>query len=334
MSKDNAHEVYIDDKGAQFILVNKERVYINDKSQEQINITKGRASSDRSLSEDPNDLIRLYNSDNSGQLSRIYWDTDDNLRWLVNTNDIYIHPEGGDGSGTVHLQTDLLVGDPNNPDAGGEIRHNGRINAKYNPQVGEPAHWLGTSYDGDNTYNLSSLDYMVINPPNGTTFDYFQRFRSEGQDKFKVSKEGKTTIRGDGTLLDLQDNGGSSKIAFSNGGYIEAVGSFFSINSPQNLSLKTGDAAFLKSNGNRQVLFGNGSTNNLSSRVTIAAKSGQTDPLLQLNDETGSPLITDEVSGDRTYHAPGKGVVLTSPDGSTKKRVRLDNNGDLVTETV
>jgi hypothetical protein len=55
---------------------------------------------------------------------------------------------------------------------------------------------------------------------------------------------------------------------------------------------------------------------------------------LQLNDETGSPLITDEVSGDRTYHEPGKGVVLTSPDGSTTKRVYLDNSGTLQTEDV
>jgi len=84
---------------------------------------------------------------------------------------------------------------------------------------------------------------------------------------------------------------------------------------------------------NENKYFGVG-LSNPTATITAQAKSGQTDPLLQLNDETGSSLIQDTVSGDREYKAPGKGVILTSPDGGTTKRVYLDNNGDLVTETI
>jgi hypothetical protein len=70
-----------------------------------------------------------------------------------------------------------------------------------------------------------------------------------------------------------------------------------------------------------------------SSSIIVNARSGQTDPLLSLQDTNGNPLFTDQVSGDRKYHTAGAGVVLTSPDGSTTKRVYLDNSGNLQTET-
>lgn len=64
------------------------------------------------------------------------------------------------------------------------------------------------------------------------------------------------------------------------------------------------------------------------------AQSGQTDPLLSLQDVSENTLITDQVSGNRKYHTAGSGIILTSPDGNTTKRVHLDNSGNLTTTTV
>ena len=89
---------------------------------------------------------------------------------------------------------------------------------------------------------------------------------------------------------------------------------------------KDGGVGFFNENG----LTVDGYT---SSSVTVNARSGQTDPLLSLQDENANPLFTDQVSGDRKYHTAGSGIVLTSPDGNTTKRVYLDNSGNLQTET-
>jgi hypothetical protein len=65
----------------------------------------------------------------------------------------------------------------------------------------------------------------------------------------------------------------------------------------------------------------------------VRAVSSPTKPLFNISNNSDDALHTFD-STDLTNHVHGGGVVLTSPDGSTKKRVRLDNNGDLVTETV
>lgn len=321
----------------------------------QMVFASGQAGSDMASTADPNDLIRFENTANAGQISRFYWDTQDNLRWLVSSGDIYIHPEGGDGSGTVHLQTDLMVGDPDNPDAGGEIRHTGRINAKYNPESGQPAEWLGTSYDGDNTYNPASLDYMAINPPDGTTFDNFQRFRSEGKDRFVVSKDGEVKANG-GLTLTGDEGVGNDGLHLSGG-----IGVYSEANSGGNrymvrptdtdrglwfFALPSGNAAqseFQMSNASTPDTRGrlmlrvdgsdgylvsdtNGSGTDVSkltigdnsgeldtialemnshrgvvydgSSFTVAGRSGQTAPILELNDNAGTGLLTFTPDGE------------------------------------
>ena len=61
---------------------------------------------------------------------------------------------------------------------------------------------------------------------------------------------------------------------------------------------------------------------------------GQTESLLRLNDDTGSPIFEDRLSGDRRYFEPGAGVILTTPDGSKQFRIRIDNNGTIVAEEI
>jgi len=82
---------------------------------------------------------------------------------------------------------------------------------------------------------------------------------------------------------------------------------------------------------NEDGYFGVG-TNSPTATITAQATSGQTDPLLQLNDETGSALIQDTVSGDREYKTPGKGVILTSPDGNATSKVTATDEGGLHVE--
>ena len=86
----------------------------------------------------------------------------------------------------------------------------------------------------------------------------------------------------------------------------------------------------LQDKGNNILSFGETES---WSGLNVQAKSGQIDPLLSLQDENANPLFTDQVSGDRKYHTAGSGIVLTSPDGNTTKRVYLDNSGNLQTET-
>jgi hypothetical protein len=71
-----------------------------------------------------------------------------------------------------------------------------------------------------------------------------------------------------------------------------------------------------------------------TAQLSIQAKSGQTDPLLLLKTENEDSLLTATMNGDTKHHKAGAGVILTSPDGSVTKRVRLNNNGELVTENV
>jgi len=89
---------------------------------------------------------------------------------------------------------------------------------------------------------------------------------------------------------------------------------------------RSGDMIFNAAGTNRKAVLDNGLVLNVS--------TGQTDPIIQINDETGSPLIQETASGDREYKTPGKGIILTSEDGSHTKRVYLDNNGTLQTEAV
>jgi hypothetical protein len=85
----------------------------------------------------------------------------------------------------------------------------------------------------------------------------------------------------------------------------------------------------------RTSLVGSGQTDDTRlNQITITANSGQTDPLILAEDSNFSELFTLNVGGDAEFYEPGKGIILVSPDGNERKRVRLGNDGLLKTETV
>jgi hypothetical protein len=85
----------------------------------------------------------------------------------------------------------------------------------------------------------------------------------------------------------------------------------------------------------RTSLVGSGQTDDTRlNQITITANSGQTDPLILAEDSNFSELFTLNTDGDAEFYEPGKGIILVSPDGNERKRVRLGNDGLLKTETV
>lgn len=63
-------------------------------------------------------------------------------------------------------------------------------------------------------------------------------------------------------------------------------------------------------------------------------QTGQTDPLLITRDTSLNNLFSLNVDGDAEFYEEGKGIILVSPDGNERKRVRLGNDGLLKTEDV
>jgi hypothetical protein len=68
--------------------------------------------------------------------------------------------------------------------------------------------------------------------------------------------------------------------------------------------------------------------------LRITAGPGQTAPLLLAETYGGGDLLTINTTGDLELLEPGQGVVLVSPDGTERKRLRLGNDGLIKTETV
>jgi len=49
-------------------------------------------------------------------------------------------------------------------------------------------------------------------------------------------------------------------------------------------------------------------------------------------EEGGGPPRLVQAKGDIILLEPGRGVRLTSPDGTEQKRIRINNNGDVIAE--
>jgi len=85
----------------------------------------------------------------------------------------------------------------------------------------------------------------------------------------------------------------------------------------------------------RTTIVGSGDADDTQlNQITITALSGQTDPLFLTRDSNLNDLFSINTDGDAEFYEPGKGVILVSPDGNERKRVRLGNDGLLKTETV